>query len=75
MPKHPELDKDPKPNLLIALAGVGIAGFVYGSVLWVVLWFIRSANIADWDATYWKCSVTTLAVNALRLYDRRVFVK
>lgn len=73
MPKHPEVEKPQKPDLRLVLAGVGVAGFVYGSILWVVLWFIRSANIADWDATYWKCSVTTLAVNALRLYDRRVF--
>ncbi len=73
MRSHPEVPKEPKPNLLLSLAGVGIAGFVYGSVLWVVLWFVRSSDIADWNATYWKCSVTTLAVNALRLYDRRVF--
>jgi hypothetical protein len=75
VPKHPEVDKEPKPSLLVALAGVGIAGFCYGSILWVVLWFIRSADIADWNAPYWKCAVTTLAVNALRLYDRRVFSK
>jgi hypothetical protein len=75
MSRHPELNKEPKPKLLLSLAGVGIAGFAYGSVLWIVLWFVRSSDIADWNATYWKCSVTALTVNALRLYDRRVFAR
>lgn len=75
MPKHPEVDTAPKPDLLIVLAGVGIAGFAYGSVLWVVLWFIRSSDIAEWNTPYWKCSLTALAINALRLYDKRVFSK
>lgn len=73
MPKHPEVDKEPRPSLLLSLGGIGIAGSVYGGVLWVVLWFIRSADIAEWDAPYWKCAVTSLAVNALRLYDKKVF--
>lgn len=71
MPNHPEVKKS--PSLFVALAGAGVAGSVYGGVLWVVLWFVRSAGIADWNADYWKCAVTTLAVNALRLYDRKVF--
>jgi hypothetical protein len=73
VPRHPEVKKEPRPSLLIALGGVGIAGSFYGSILWVVLWFVRSADIAEWNAPYWKCAMTALAVNALRLYDKKVF--
>ena len=72
MPKrHPEAVA--KGNAFQSLAGVGLAGSIYGGALWAVLWFVRSAEIAEWDAPYWKCAVITLAINALRLYDRKVF--
>ena len=73
MPKHPEITNSPKPAFLVTLAGAGLAGSIYGGVLWVVLWYLQSSDITDWNAPYWKCAVTSLAVNALRIYDKKVF--
>lgn len=59
-------------GLLGVLVGNIINGVIYGAVLMLVLWVLRSSDIVEWNIAWYKAVIVTSVVNLLRYYDRLI---